>query len=708
MPQLHLLPQPRSLTFEKGAFSLRREMFIVLHPSPATRDLFAAERFEIEAESLCDTRFRIAVAAASVEPRREIRVLPDEAIGHEQGYRLRISPEGITLQARTAAGTFYAFQTLLQIVRETAYTRAGKGRAAGGGAVGGLKLPALTIEDHPDYARRGVYHDTARGKVPTVDTLLQLIDDLGHLKINEFQLYIENNFEFRKHPEMYDDTSPFTAEELLLLDSACRARHIDFVPSLTSLGHFDKILRRPAFRHLAEVEPADLKKQGVETWSEDPWTLCVTDPAAKDFLRDMYDEFVPNFSSRQFNICCDESWDLGKGRSKAAAEALGEKGTTRLYVQWIAFCNQMARAHGKRIQMWGDIILHHPELIAELPRDATLLEWGYESHHAFDEHCRTIAERLKSTDSATPGEGGEGPGNISRQFYVAPGTASWLSFATRSRNALGNIHNAAAAGLKHGAAGLLVTDWGDYGHQQMLGVSLLPFAYAAGASWNLAATPNPAPAAAPDWSTGTAPRADKALDRALRPFLEAASLQLFHDPSRRFAGLVYDLGLTYERFSWQRFNGSLDWFLFREKFDFANYVNRASEKDLKVVIAACEAVLPQILTTDIRHPHATILQSELAFTAKEIVHTCRRTLLRKQWLAADPAARNPEHELLRAKPAVALPRTFKGQIKALAKEAAGLERDFETLWMARNKRSRLEDNLAEFRRLREEYACFGR
>jgi hypothetical protein len=125
-------------------------------------------------------------------------------------------------------------------------------------------------------------------------------------------------------------------------------------------------------------------------------------------------------------------------------------------------------------------------------------------------------------------------------------------------------------------------------------------------------------------------------------------------------------------------------------------------------MVACEEVLPQILTTDIRHPQGTVLQSELAFTAKEILHTCRRTLLRKQWLAADPAVRNPEHDVLRAKPAVPLPRTFKGDLKKLAKDAAGLERDFTTLWMARNKRSRLEDNLAEFRRLQAEYARFAK
>src|SRR5262249_44467524 len=159
----------------------------------------------------------------------------------------------------------------------------------------------IIIEDFPNFPRRGVYHDTARGKVPTLDTLLHLVDDLAHLKYNEFQLYIENNYQFRKHPDMYDDTTPLTSEELLTLDAACRARHIDFVPSLTSLGHFEKILNRPRYRPLAEAEPEQLKAINATCWYEAaPWSLCTTDPAAKQFLKEMYDEFVPNFSSPQF------------------------------------------------------------------------------------------------------------------------------------------------------------------------------------------------------------------------------------------------------------------------------------------------------------------------------------------------------------------------------------------------------------------------
>ncbi len=217
--------------------------------------------------------------------------------------------------------------------------------------------------------------------------------------------------------------------------------------------------------------------------------------------------------------------------------------------------------------------MNHPELIGELPGDVTLLEWGYESHHKFDEHLKVFAERI----------GGSG-----RSFYVAPGTASWLSLASRTRNAMGNIHRGVVAGLKHGAAGVLVTDGGHNGHQQMLGVSLLAFAYGAAAGWNLGGVVDPSIGEAPNWETGIVAAGDTKVDRAMGAFLRAASMQLFGDASGEFARLAYELGLTYERFSWQRFNGSLEWFLFREKWDFANYVNRVAAEDLRRVIGVCE------------------------------------------------------------------------------------------------------------------------
>lgn len=704
---MKLVPMPRVVKELPGRFMLPEEMAVVLGSNGASRQVFAGGQFAAQAEALTGRRFLLC-AGESVSPGREIvvraeplREVPEDV--RMQAYRLVINKDGITLSAAGAAGIFYGFQTLLQIVRgernSKLKTQNAKRKTRNAKRGGAFSLPCVEILDYPDFARRGFYHDTARGKVPKVETLLQLIDDLGHLKYNEFQLYIENNFEFRRYPEMYDDTTPFSAEDLLALDAACRVRHIDFVPSLTSLGHFERILSRPKFRHLAEAEPAQLKAMHAACWHEaGPWSLAVADPEARDFLKNMYGEFAPNFSSGLFNICCDEAYDLGTVRSKKLAEERG--GTGQLYVDWINYCADLAKGHGKAIQMWGDIILNHPELIDKLPADGTLLEWGYEHDHKFEEHCRVFAERL-----GLPRKAGDSGG---RNFYVAPGTASWLSLSSRSKNAFGNIHSAAVNGLKFEAKGLLLTDWGDNGHQQPLAVSLCAIAYGAAASWNLAATPNPYR----EDDTATRRRGDttKQIENRkskIENFLTGASWHLFQDPSGKLGALAYELGLTYERFSWQRFNGSLDWFLFREKWDFANYVNRAEDADLPKVIAATEKILKAIRPGASQRQDGVLVVGELVLSGLLIIHTCRRTALRKAWLAADPAKRNPEHEELRNKPPRPLPKSFDREMRVLREEAAALREVFEKLWRARNRPSRLEDVLAEFDRLGREYRQFA-
>ena len=68
------------------------------------------------------------------------------------------------------------------------------------------------------------------------------------------------------------------------------------------------------------------------------------------------------------------------------------------------------------MQFWGDIILHKPELIPELPKDVIALNWGYDADHPFEKETRAFA------DAGVP-------------FYVCPGTSSWLSISGRTDNA---------------------------------------------------------------------------------------------------------------------------------------------------------------------------------------------------------------------------------------------------------------------------------
>src|SRR5262249_3434296 len=95
----------------------------------------------------------------------------DPAISRPQGSRLSITPQACRIVAHDAAGAYYARQTIAQLRRQ--FPNA---------------LPCLEIEDWPDFPHRGVMLDISRDKVPTLQTLFSLIDELSQWKINQLQL----------------------------------------------------------------------------------------------------------------------------------------------------------------------------------------------------------------------------------------------------------------------------------------------------------------------------------------------------------------------------------------------------------------------------------------------------------------------------------------------------------------------------------------
>ena len=344
--------------------------------------------------------------------------------GASESYRLQVAPTGSRIQGSDEAGLFYGMCTLVQWLdirgRRTEQV---------------LSCPAVEIDDGPSFATRGVMLDISRNKVPTMKTLYRLVDRLAGWKINHLELYLEHTFAYRGHQAVWEGWSPITPEEVRALDDYCRQRFIELAPNQNSFGHFHRWLVVDSYRHLAECP------EGIEhpfSQEVEPFSLCPTDPGTFELLADLYGQLLPNFRSRLFNVGLDETFDLGKGRSAQICAALG---TGRVYLEFLQKIHRMVRERDHRMLFWGDIILEHPELVPELPGDAIALEWGYEADHPFAEHGRRFS------DSGI-------------EFWVCPGTSSWLSFAGRSDNALLNVRNAARHGLENGATGLLIADWG--------------------------------------------------------------------------------------------------------------------------------------------------------------------------------------------------------------------------------------------------------
>ncbi len=438
MKPIDWLPEPKSVRTSHAGYAL-----------PARRSLGISDgRLHPLARRLGP---RLGVSSIAIAAESDPIVFRFDATLAPTHYRLRVTPQGVRLTAPDLAAMQNGAMTLLQLMQQCPDGR----------------LPGLDIADWPDLAERGVYYDVTRGRVPKLERLEAQADLLADYKINHLQYYVEHTFRFRGHPLIGRGASPLTAEDMLHMDAVCADRQIDFVPSLASFGHLATVLRLPPYRHLAEDwaegRYIDPQASQMDAWKRNiGWGLAPANPESYRFLDSLYAEYLPLFRSERFNACCDETWDMGMGQSYQMARRLGGKGF--LYLKHVQKLSALAKRHGKQLMIWGDIIHHYPDLIPQLPRNLTVLDWGYDATTPFD---RVAAFR-----------------KVGIPFLVCPGTSSWVSLFPRLHEAEASIRGYADAAHRHGAQGLLNTDWGDGGHYNFMEFSWHGYLLGAEQAWN--------------------------------------------------------------------------------------------------------------------------------------------------------------------------------------------------------------------------------
>lgn len=573
-----------------------------------------------------DRRAVEAIEGLEVEGVRGIRIrIGAREISRRQGYRLEIGREGIGIGAHDEAGARYAVVTLRQIVRQA-------GKEAKGG--GGVEVPCLVIEDWPEFAVRGYMLDISRDKVPRMATLYRLVDLLVELKLNQLQLYTEHTFAYRGHEEVWRGASPMRGEEVRALDRYCRERGVELVPNQNSFGHMERWLRHRRYRGLAETP------EGFDSpWGgwRGPSTLCPVDRRAVELLADLYGQLLRNFSSRWFNVGCDETWELGQGRSRGVCRRWGRE---RVWLGFLKKIRKLAGRHGRRIMFWADVILGRPELVREVPKDTVGLIWGYEADHPFGAQARVFAE-------------------AGRAFYVCPGTSTWNSLAGRLDNALENLRCAAEAGLAYGAAGYLMTDWGDNGHMQPLTVSFGPMVYGAAVSWGYGR--------------------NREMDLA-----EALNRHVFMDEAERVGEVAMELGRVYRWTGIELVNATVLGRLMYEGLEAAGeWLKGAKAEGFREVRRRVGVNLRRVKGERMQCVDRAEVRRELELAGKMA-----------GFAAALGAARcGVEDRRLRSVPM---------QVRRdLAEELDGLIEEYRRVWRMRNREGGLKESVGRLERLRE-------
>lgn len=474
-----IIPEPNSMTVGEGAVSLPYAGRVNESIAIGDGDYLLARQLVADIRST--TGLDWDYATGGMWPGFISLHIADSDASEEAGtpgaYTLTIDTDGIAIAGYDFEGMRNGVQTLRQLIRQN-----------------GAVLPVLQIEDAPAYQIRGYYLDATRGRVPTLAWLKQWADKLCFYKYNQLQLYIEHTFAFDGMSETWRGSSPLTPADILEFDQYCANLGIELVPSVSTFGHQYVAMRTQELRELGEFpEDADRPFSFIERMRHH--TLNVADDRSFAFSTQLVDSYLRLFRTKRFNICADETFDLGKGQSKQEAQRVG---VATLYATYVGKLCEHLSQQGHEPMFWGDIAIEMPEILETLPNNVTLLNWQYDPE-ATDEKIQLVAK-------------------AGAKQIVCPAVWGWNALLPRIDDAWNNIARIARYGLDCGAEGMLVTDWGDFGHINDPRMAVPGMIFGAQYAWN--------------------PAGDSAGDTAENDLLARISRVEYDDCSARFVALL--------------------------------------------------------------------------------------------------------------------------------------------------------------------------
>lgn len=344
-----------------------------------------------------------------------------------QGYILSAENSKVIISAQSETGLFYGLQTLKQLLRSNFSQQ-------------------VFIADWPAYQVRVVFDDISRGPISKVDYIKKQIERLAEQKINYLSFYIEHVVKTVSHPGFAPENGNLTIAQIKELSAYAEKYHMKLIGSFQSFGHFEKILALDQYRSMGET----------------PSLISPLDPKARQFLKDVIGELCEAFSAEWFNVNCDETFDLNKGKSKAYIDSIG---ADRFYADHLNFLYDVLKGHNKKMMMWGDVALQHERILDMLPKDVVYLSWEYGANNDYAKWIRPFASR-------------------GLEYMVCPGILNSYRMFPDMNMAKSNINGFLSEGKKSGATGAFTTLWDD-GGAYLFSVDWYGVYYAAEKSWNL-------------------------------------------------------------------------------------------------------------------------------------------------------------------------------------------------------------------------------
>jgi hexosaminidase len=361
---LNLMPWPSDVKTAAGQMPIDPSFSVALHGSDP-RLKKAAEIFLADLRrhtGMLPLDFSISDTPAQGHP--SLAITSDKAskeiqeVGEDESYQLNVTPSGAELHAPTSLGVMRGLQTFLQLVQVTPQ---------------GFAAPAVSIQDKPRFAWRGLMIDSGRHFMP-LDVLKRNLDGAAAVKLNVFHWHLSENQGFRveskrfpKLHEMGSDGLYYTQDQVREILEYARERGIRVVPEFDMPGHSTAWF--VGYPNLASGPgPYSIeRKWGIFDPAMDP-----TRESTYKFLDVFIGEMAKLFPDQFFHIGGDEvngkEWDANP-KIQEFMHAHSLKNNADLQAYFNTRVQKLVAKHGKTMEGWDEI------LRPDLPKSIVIHSW---------------------------------------------------------------------------------------------------------------------------------------------------------------------------------------------------------------------------------------------------------------------------------------------------------------------------------------------
>ncbi len=357
-----IVPLPMEMTPGEGVFNLTA--VTRLYYDPAVEEMpGVVERFALHLRQATGYPLPVSPLPAYTPASDALcfYVVGNRNILGAEGYSLTVTPQGCQISANTAAGWFYATQTLLQLWPAELAAAAPPQRDA-------WPIPCLSIVDRPRFAWRGMHLDVCRHFFP-VEYVKRYIDLLAMYKLNTFHWHLSDDqgwrIEIRSYPKLTEtgawrnDGSGryggfYTQAEIREVVAYAAERAITIVPEIEMPGHATAAL---ASYPWLGCTGGPYRVQF--SWGIFDDVFCAGQDTTFAFLESVLSEVMELFPGTYIHVGGDECpktrWKSCP-RCQARIKAEGLQNETELQSWFTRRIERFLSAHGRRLIGWDEIL----------------------------------------------------------------------------------------------------------------------------------------------------------------------------------------------------------------------------------------------------------------------------------------------------------------------------------------------------------------